>query len=455
MISREALQDKVERLAAELGVTGAAVGVSTGGGTEYATTGIANLTTGLPVGVETLFAAGSVTKVYSTSLLLTFVDDGQLDLDAPVRHYLPQFRLREEDFSAQVTVRMLLQHTSGLPGSFMPDVAKSPGMLAEQLKILESCSFNYPPGQFWSYSNAGMLTGGRIVEVLSGQTWDDALRDRILKPLGLRATTRTEEMILEPTAIGHVVDSETGATRPTPRFQLDSGNGPAGTTLWCDIRAMIGFARMHLTGGRAPGGGAVLSEAAVAAMQTPQVEIPAGMGVDHWGLGWYLVGSGKELVLGHTGGNAGQHAMLSVLPNQDGAIAVLTNSTTGVYFCARLTAMLLEECFGVISPAPAVPESSASATDLGRFVGTYVADEGHVVVTEKDNVLRLVHEVDPVFGDMMSLLFPVFPPPPMTLTPLGNGSFAGDGGMPVSFVCPSDTAPADYAFVGRVFRRKN
>ena len=108
-----------------------------------------------------------------------------------------------------------------------------------------------------------MAVLGRVAEVLSGSTYDEALATRILRPLELHATADTNEMILDSVAAGHLVDMATGAAQVVPRFQLDLSNSPAGATLFCDIGAMVTFARMHLNGGLAPDGTRLLAAGGV------------------------------------------------------------------------------------------------------------------------------------------------------------------------------------------------
>lgn len=452
---QEELQQHLDSLAAEYKVTGAAVAVVQDGDTTIAFTGTANIVTGLPVSRDTLFAAGSVTKVFTASLVMTLVDDGLCDLDVPVQRYLPEFTLQDPELSAQVTTRMLLDHASGLPGNFMLDVPKSPAVVAEQVARLASFPFNSPPGKYWSYSNAGPVVAGRIAEVLTGLTWDEALAERILRPLGLHATTSTEEMILQATAVGHVVDPATGHTERVPRFQVDWGNGPAGATLCLDISALAAFARMHLSKGCGDDGKRVLSQAAVEEMQTPQIDVPAGLGADAFGLGWYTRGAGEQRVIGHTGANAGQLSMLELVPERGGAVAVLTNATTGMFLQHQLTARLLQEHFGITPAAPPEPPAAVPDVDVTRFTGTYVADDGSVVITGDGGKLRVTHETEPRFTTMMRLIYPDFPPPPAIYTPTGPAAFASENGIPLLFVGGSEAEPPEYAYVGRIYRRQS
>jgi CubicO group peptidase (beta-lactamase class C family) len=461
MISQQDLQARLDALAGEYKVTGASVAVSQGATMARAHHGMANLATDAPVRADTLFAAGSVTKVLNASLVMTLVDEGRLDLDAPIAALLPEFEIAADmEASRRVTARMLLTHTAGLPGYAIYDLQKGPDVLERAVARINRTAFDFPPGRYWSYSNAGMVVAGRLVEVLTGLTWDAALAQRILAPLEINGTTSTEEMILTSTAVGHLFDSETGRTTRVPRFQLDDSNGPAGSSLWIDAEGLNRFARMHLDKGVGGGGRQVLSAAAIAEMQRPQVDAPWGPDWDHWGLGWSISGEGDQRTLSHGGGNSGSNSYLVIAPAQDASIAVLTNSNTGMMLSRLLANGLLAEVFGVGAPvrqdllsaqaAPAGPEAgeAGSARDLGACCGTYKADRMQAVVSEQDGGLGLRLELEPDALRTMQLMG-ASAPPPMTLAPVGSdGRFVSEAGMPVRFIIEPDSREPAYVYVG-------
>ena len=452
MITPPELQARLDRAAADWHLPGAAIALVDGDQAVVAVTGVTNVRTRSAVVPETLFAAGSVTKIFTASLMMSYVDAGLVDLDSPVQALLPDFTLQDHGRSRLVTVRMLLDHTSGLPGNWMLDLPKSPHMIADLVARLADLPFNSEPGEWWSYSNAGMAVLGRIAEVLSGTTFDEALAARILSPLGLHATADTNEMILHSIAVGHLVDMATGVAEVVPRFQLDVSNSPAGSTLCCDIGALVTFARMHLNGGLGPDGIRVLSAASVAAMQAPQAAMPWGLGYDNMGLGWTIRTSGGHTVVSHTGANAGAHSSLALVPDQQGAVAVLTNGTTGAAVHGMLTAQLMQECFGVGPVMPVTAPALPVAVDLDRYTGRFIADDGEVTLTMENGRLRFAPGSAP--GLLRSFHLMGFPPPgPDLLTPFAaDGRFVSDRGMPVSFIDDSAGRP-EYLYVGRIYRR--
>lgn len=449
MISAEELQDRLDRLAKEHHVTGAAAAVAVGEEVVTVHTGCANTTTSAPVRHDTLFAAGSVTKVFTVSLVMTLVDDGLVELDAPVQRYLPEFRLADEETSKQVTVRMLLNHTAGIPGHCMFNLPRSPDVVAQHLELMRELPFSSPPGRFWSYSNGGMAVAARIAEVVTGRTWDEALAERVLRPLGAHATTFGEDMVLGSTAVGHLVDAS-GTPARVPRLLVDSGNGPAGATLFCDIDALIGFGQLHLREGRTADGKQVLSPESTALMQASSLEPHWGLSFDDWGLGWYVRGTGAARTLGHTGGNAGAHSILTISPEHRCAVAVLTNSSTGAVLNALLTEELFQDLYGIsAAPRPETPGDPVTV-ELDRYAGTYEAEGGSVTVTVRGDRLNVEQYLDENLTEHLDLITPgLLPLPPMTLTLYASdGRFLSDAGLPVSFV-----GDASYVYVGRIFRR--
>lgn len=455
MSTRTQTDDLTARLAelcGEFRVPGAAFAVAEGDETTVAWTGTANIATGMPVAEDTLFNAGSVTKVFTASLLMTLVDEGRVDLDALVTDYLPEFAEATDPRAAGIRVRMLLDHTSGLPGSVTFDIPRGPDVNARFVEHLLGVELNSPPGAYWSYSNGGLVVAGRVVEVVTGMTYPEALAERVLRPLGLNATSDPEQMLLQSTAVGHLV-GEDGSVIRTPRFQLGT-NAPSGSALACDIHALVAFARMHLNEGLTEDGTRVLSAASAARMREGRVDTPWGLGYPKMGLGWLRTETPAGPLLMHTGGSAGQHSCLFVLPERRGVLAALTNGINGTAVYGTLTARLLHELFGVPPAAPLTVPEEPVAVDHGPLTGVWIADEGQVTVDVTDGRLGLSYEVGEEFGETMRLLHTRFPPPPATLTPFAaDGRFLTDTGTPVQFVTPEGADRPEYLYVGRIYRR--
>lgn len=291
-------QRRLSTLAARHGVPGATLGilqVRPGGEDELveAATGVLNKDTGVAVTTNSVFQIGSMSKVWTATLALQLVDEGLLDLDAPIVQVLPELQLGDPDVAKQVTMRHLLTHTSGIDGDVFTDTGRGDDCLEKYVDLLADVVQNHPLGATWSYCNSGFSLAGRVIEKLTGGTWDQALRDRIITPLGLQNTvTLPEEALLRLAAVGHVSEGEEEPKRATI-WGLPRSLGPAGL-ITSTVADALAFARLHLNGGVAPDGTRVLSEASVAAMAEQHAELPDKYSLgDSWGPGLDPVRMGR------------------------------------------------------------------------------------------------------------------------------------------------------------------
>ncbi|HWO61594.1 MAG TPA: serine hydrolase domain-containing protein, partial [Umezawaea sp.] len=324
--------------------------------------------TGVEVTPESLFQIGSVTKVWTATVVLQLVDEGLLDLDAPISEVLPELRLAEPDVTKSVTMRHLLTHTSGIDGDVFTDTGRGDDCLEKYVALLGEVAQNHPLGVTWSYCNSGFSLAGRVIEKLTGGTWDQAIRDRIVAPLGLRRTvTLPEEALMHRAAVGHVGEDRATA----PQWGLPRSVGPAGliTSTAADV---LGFARLHLTGGLAPDGTRVLGEASATAMADHQADLPEKFTLgDSWGLGWIRFGWDGRRLIGHDGSTIGQNAFLRVLPDENLAVVLLTNGGNARDLYVDLYREVFADLAGLTVPAPLEPPVEPVSVDASRHLGTY------------------------------------------------------------------------------------
>jgi hypothetical protein len=238
----------------------------------------------------------------------------------------------------------------------------------------------------FSYNNAGFCVLGRIVEVLRGKPFDECLRERLFAPLGLtHAAPGPYEAILYRVAVGHLQPGPDDEPRPAPMWALARSNGPAGAMLAMRPRDLLGFAQLHLSGGKAPDGGAVLGTGTVEAMRQPQVKLPPlGMMGDAWGLGWELYDMAGRAVIGHDGGTIGQAAFLRMVPDRDVAVTLLTNGGDVIGLYTALLGHLLRELAGVELPAlprPVAEPEPVGAEEAARYAGSYASDVAELTVS--------------------------------------------------------------------------
>jgi CubicO group peptidase (beta-lactamase class C family) len=380
------LRDRLPALLAEHGVPGAAIAVSVDGEIVEHAAGVLSTATGVTATTDSLFQIGSITKVWTTTLVMQLVDEGVLDLDAPIRRYLPDFRVADEAASAAITTRQLLCHTAGFEGDLFTDTGKGDDCVEKYVATLADTAQLFPAGEMFSYNNAGFCVLGRIVEVLRGKCYDDCLRQYLFAPLGLRhAAADPYEAILHRAAVGHIKMSPEAELAPAPVWALVRSNGPAGAMLCMSPRDLLTFAHLHLAGGETADGTRVLSADSVAAMRKPQVTVPdVGLMGTAWGLGWELFEWSGQPIIGHDGGTIGQSAFLRVVPERGVAIALLTNGGNPLALYTEMYTHLLRELADVQMPAMRTPSADPQPVDARRYAGTYASEVGELTVVGDD-----------------------------------------------------------------------
>ncbi|WP_053207449.1 serine hydrolase [Jiangella muralis] len=362
---------RLDELAERYRVPGATLGIARGDETLELAFGVTNVDTGVEVTTDTLFQIGSITKVWTATVVMALADAGKLDLDEPVVTYLPELRLADEDATARVTMRHLLTHTSGIDGDFFLDTGRGDDCLEKYVAALAGLPLNHPLGATWSYCNSGFTTAGRVIEKLTGQTWDTAMRELLYTPLGLTHTvTLPDDALLYRTAVGHVHE-EDEPYRRAPVWVLPRSAGPAGL-IAATVADVLAFARMHLAGGVAADGTRVLAESTAAAMREEQVRLPDPYTLaDSWGLGWFRLDWNGTRLFGHDGNTIGQSAFLRVLPDQDVAVTLLTNGGHTRDLYETLIREICRDVAGVEMTTPLAPPAEPVEADIAPYVGTY------------------------------------------------------------------------------------
>jgi dipeptidyl aminopeptidase/acylaminoacyl peptidase/CubicO group peptidase (beta-lactamase class C family) len=376
-IDRAHWERRLAVLAERHKVPGASLGIlrlgTGGGGTDElieAAYGYANFPAKIEATTDTLFQIGSMSKVWTATLAMQLVDAGKLDLDAPVAEVLPELRLADAEVAKTVTMRHLLNHTSGIDGDVFTDTGRGDDCVEKYVALLSEQKQNHPLGVTWSYCNAGFVLAGRVIEKLTGLTWDAALKQNIYAPLGLTHTvTLAEEALLFRAAAGHV--DVTGDPVLAPVWQLPRSLGPAGliSSTPADVLA---FARMHLSGGLAADGTRVLSAESTEAMTGLEAELPDKYSLgDSWGIGWIRFGWDSRRLVGHDGNTIGQAAFLRVLPDAGLAVTLLTNGGHARDMYYELYREIFAELAGVDLPAAIEPPDEPVEADITPHLGTY------------------------------------------------------------------------------------
>jgi CubicO group peptidase (beta-lactamase class C family) len=398
----ETLREAARESLVRFGVPGAAIGVEHEGTEAVAGFGVTSLEHPLEVDAGTLFQIGSITKTVTGTLAVQLVEQGKLDADAPVRGYLPQLRLADEQVAERVTMRHLLTHTGGWFGDHFADPSRGDDALERIMADLAELPQMAPLGEIWSYSNSGFYIAGRVIEVLTGRPFEAAARELVLDPLGMSSSFfLPEEVMSHRFAVGHRdEDGQMVVARPWALARASSAGGGIVST----VGDLLHYARFHL--GREAG---PLSAAALARMREPQIE--TGEPGRKVALTWFVREVDGVSLVGHDGGTNGQMARLLLAPEAGFALAILTNhSPAGNDLITELSRLALRQYLGV-DLREAVPVELTPA-ELAEFAGVYVNPFAELELRVENS--RLVEETTykagfPTKEDLLP------PPPPATL----------------------------------------
>lgn len=368
------LREELPGRASEHQVPGASVAVFAGGRAVEAASGVINLRTGVEVTPDALFMIQSITKVWTATLVMQLVDEGRVELDAPIRTYLPAFTTADREASGRVSVRHLLTHTGGFEGDLWAATTCGEDALQRFVEDLVSQARQYTePGMRYSYSNSGYGVLGRLVEVLRGTSYAGAVRSHLTRPLGIdEVAFRADDALLFRTAVGHASPGPGAALRPLSVWAvLPASNPAAGNQLAMSARSLLAFGRMHLDDGMASDGSRILSPASARAMREWQLDIPALLGPRRGhGLGWML--ADPPGTASHGGDTIGIVADLHLVPERGVAVAVLTNGGDAGALIGDLAGRMLSDLAGVApEPPPPTPPADARVDRPERFAGRY------------------------------------------------------------------------------------
>ena len=439
MIDQARLEHALAAACTRYGVPGAVVGLLDAGKEPLLVSyGVASRETGCVTRSDTRFQIGSISKIFTTTLALQLVERGQLALDEPITTYMPELRLSDADAQQVLTLRHLLTHTSGILGDYFADFGIGDDALARYVDSLHTLPQLYPPGTTWSYCNSGFSLAGRLIEVVTGQSFESVMRERIFEPLQLTESTFfAHEAIAYPVAVGHSLDGNV-----VRRYALPRSVNPAGGIIGT-VRDLLRFAAFHL--GLTPNDD-VLSSTMVQHMQEQQTV--AGGWAEHYGLGWALWTVDGERLVGHGGSTSGFEAHLVLVPARRCAWAILTNHVLGSTMYREFERWLLAEWLGLQDCAPAL--ITMSEAELARFAGTYHYPLARVTVTPTAGSLRLnVTAIDWLSHEER-------PQPPFHAVPIGPHTFlimnSYARGLRIEFDA-EQTPPAWVRLSGRVAQR--
>lgn len=426
-ITSPQIDQVVERTIKTFDVPGIAVAVVKDGKVIHSKGyGVKSIITKEKVDENTLFGIASNSKAFTSAALAMLVDEGKIKWDDKVVKYLPTFKMYNDYVTEEFTIRDLLTHRSGLglgAGDLMiwPD-----GSDFKAEDIIENIQYLKPVSGFrtkYDYDNLLYIIAGEVVHKASGQTWNDFVENRIIKPLGMTKTASTW-MRLKDTSnviVPHVpID---GKLKVISRYKNQTFDAAAG--LYSSVNDMSKWAIMQLDKGKYGSGQKLFSEKQHTEMWTPQTLMPNRPAPPYnslfkaYGLGWQLMDVKGKMQVSHTGGLEGIVTQVTLIPELQLGIIVFTNQQSGAAFSA-ITNTIKDSYLGIEAidhvkffsdKEKATEEKADKITDevwqtvaknknqkidFKKYIGTYKDNWlGEITITEKKGKMYFASKRSP------------------------------------------------------------
>ncbi len=328
--------------------------------------GVANIESEIPVTTKTLFRLGSTTKMFVATALVILAEQGKIKLDAPIGNYAKNLH----PSLAKLTLHQLLSHTAGLKDEAPQVGSPDETAMAKRVQSWDEKMFFIAPDKVFSYSNAGYVLAGYVLEQVGGKSFADMVDELVLKPLAMKTSTfRPLLAMTYPLAIGHN-PSQKGAVVVRP-FAEYAGNYPPGS-LFSNVEELSNFAIAFLNQGKLEGK-QIFSPTLVNLISQPHAKILA---LDrNYGYGLVRqIESGVQIVQ-HTGARSGYGSIIFTAPEQRVAVIILTNRTGAIFSRSTRKAIEMLVPKKAESIQPTQTEQPMNADQIANYAGIYVNNE--------------------------------------------------------------------------------
>ena len=324
--------------------------------------GVTSVEHPLPVTADTLFQTGSISKTFTGTVMMQLAEQRKVDLDAPVRKYIKDFKLSDKRVAANVTVRQLLTHMGGWVGDYFNDFGNGDDALDKMVKDIAKLPQIHPLGKIWSYNNTGFNLASRIIETVTKKPYEQAVQEMLFEPLGLEMSFFYPSYLFftHRFVVGHQkVRNKVQVARPWAIGRANNGVGGVLST----VRDLLKYARFHMSNGKKN----VITGKSLKAMRVQQADAGPRGGM---GITWFIRKVGDITLYAHGGATNGQQAYFFFIPEKDFALAILTNSDDGGIITSAITNYTLELYFNTKSKLPIPIEKPAS--ELKEYAGRYL-----------------------------------------------------------------------------------
>jgi len=333
------LEGAITEVLNSIGMPGMAVSVTSGNESIYKKVfGYRDVANKIPADENTVYAIASLTKAMTAVCCGMLVDEGKLSWDEPIISYLPEFRMHDDYAGRNVCLRDMLAHNTGLPRHdwvwYNTELSRSTEDLVHRIRYLP---LNKPMRTLYEYNNLMYATAGLVIERVTGQTWAEFIKERLFKPLGMDNSSPVIKGLSEAEnrALPYNKNSKYPEEAHTTTNYLDfDGMGACGTVN-STINDMTKWVQLNLNKGMF-GGVQIVSEKTMKTIHTPVAvqrafspipEIP----MLSYALGWGVRTYRGNLNITHSGGIDGFSTYISMLPDKNVGIAILTNLSQGNY----------------------------------------------------------------------------------------------------------------------------
>lgn len=347
------------------------------------TMGVSDIASGEEVTEETLFQIGSISKSFSAIVVLQLRERGKVDLDTPVKDYLPWFDVKSK--YAPITLHHLMTHTAGIPMG-------SEGTVAAETEVLElrNLEASAPPGELFHYSNTGYKAVGLVIEAITGMRCGEAVAEGVLRPLGMSRTFPTiTNDLRQSTATGYSqLFDDRPASRSSPIAAAPwSESGTADGSISSVAEDMASYVRMLLRRGEGSEG-RILSEDSFDILTRRYIKPADGLHGEHYAYALNVEDSDGHVVIGHTGGMIGFTSSLLADLDMGLGMIVLTNSIAEPEVMSRHALSTIRAAAeGRAPPELVVADDAFVPSDPSEFVGRYSGENGSIDVTASGSKL--------------------------------------------------------------------